>query len=169
MSRKKICLASDNWVPAHPLVIKAVVEANEGYAPSYGADPWTEKAEHVIQDLFKRPCKVFTPYTSRMSCLVGVPCHTRSTRSLQNQSGSSVARLDRTSQMHLLQNYPQKTLKCSTSLASAGKTMAGSIMATLTTHCSWRSAGRTQPLAVSTSLRETFWQNWVYAQDFDLI
>jgi threonine aldolase len=59
MSRKKICLASDNWAPAHPSVIKAVVEANEGHAPSYGPDPWTEKAEHVIQEIFKSQCKVF--------------------------------------------------------------------------------------------------------------
>ncbi len=34
MSHNKICLASDNWTPAHPLIIKTVVEANEGYAPA---------------------------------------------------------------------------------------------------------------------------------------
>jgi threonine aldolase len=59
MSQKKICLASDNWTPAHPLVIKAVVEANEGYAPSYGSDPWTEEAQKIIQEGFKSKCKVF--------------------------------------------------------------------------------------------------------------
>jgi threonine aldolase len=59
MSQKKICLASDNWTPAHPLVIKAVVEANEGYAPSYGSDQWTEEAQKVIQEVFRSKCKVF--------------------------------------------------------------------------------------------------------------
>lgn len=59
MSRKKICLASDNWSPAHPSVIDAVVAANEGYASSYGPDPWTETAERVIQEAFKSKCKVF--------------------------------------------------------------------------------------------------------------
>jgi threonine aldolase len=59
MTQKKICLASDNWTPAHPLVIKAVVEANEGYAPSYGSDPWTEEAQKVIQEGFRNKCKVF--------------------------------------------------------------------------------------------------------------
>ncbi len=59
MSQKKICLASDNWTPAHPLVIKAITEANEGYAPSYGSDAWTEEARSLIQKIFKSKCKVF--------------------------------------------------------------------------------------------------------------
>jgi len=59
MSQKKICLASDNWTPAHPLVIKAIAEANEGYAPSYGSDAWTEEAGSLIQKAFKSKCKVF--------------------------------------------------------------------------------------------------------------
>lgn len=59
MSQKKICLASDNWTPAHPLVMKAIVEANDGYAPSYGSDPWTEEAQKLIQGAFRRDCKVF--------------------------------------------------------------------------------------------------------------
>jgi threonine aldolase len=59
MSQKKICLASDNWTPAHPLIIKAIIEANEGYAPSYGTDAWTEEAGNLIQKVFKSQCKVF--------------------------------------------------------------------------------------------------------------
>ncbi len=59
MSQKKICLASDNWTSAHPSVIKAIADANEGYAPSYGSDPWTEEAEKLIQEIFRSKCKVF--------------------------------------------------------------------------------------------------------------
>src|ERR1700687_5104829 len=64
MSGKKICLASDNWVLAHPLVVlavvmEAVVEANDGYAPSYGSDRWTEEAQLRIQEVFRSKCKVF--------------------------------------------------------------------------------------------------------------
>jgi threonine aldolase len=59
MSQTKIHLASDNWAPAHPLVMKAVLDANEGYAPSYGADPWTDKAQSLIQEVFKAECRVF--------------------------------------------------------------------------------------------------------------
>ena len=57
--QEKICLASDNWTPAHPLVLEAIVAANEGFAPSYGSDPWTEEAQKLIQKAFKSPCRVF--------------------------------------------------------------------------------------------------------------
>ncbi len=56
---RKVCLASDNWSPAHPLVMKAIEEANDDFAPSYGGDRWTEEAQSVIQKAFKRSCKVF--------------------------------------------------------------------------------------------------------------
>jgi threonine aldolase len=59
MLQKKICLASDNWSPAHPLVMQALIEANEGSAPSYGADRWTEEAQKLIQEVFQSQCKVF--------------------------------------------------------------------------------------------------------------
>ncbi len=59
MSTKKIHLASDNCAPAHPLVIDAIIQANEGYAPSYGSDPWTIEAQKLIQGAFKKDCKVF--------------------------------------------------------------------------------------------------------------
>ncbi len=59
MSKNKICLASDNWAPAHPLILDAITQANEGYAPSYGSDAWTEEAQNLIQNVFKKKCKVF--------------------------------------------------------------------------------------------------------------
>ncbi len=59
MSQHKTCLASDNWAPVHPLILKSVVEANEGYASSYGADSWTAEAQKIIQNAFESNCKVF--------------------------------------------------------------------------------------------------------------
>lgn len=59
MTRHKICLASDNWTPAHPLIIQAISDANEGDAPAYGSDPWTEEAQKTLQHVFKSKCKVF--------------------------------------------------------------------------------------------------------------
>lgn len=59
MTQKKICLASDNWTPAHPVVMQAIMEANEGYAASYGSDMWTEEAVSLIQKVFQCDCKVF--------------------------------------------------------------------------------------------------------------
>jgi len=72
MSHKKICLASDNWTPAHPLVIQAILEANEGYAPSYGSDIWTEKAAALIQEAFGSKCKVFIVPTGTGSNVFGL-------------------------------------------------------------------------------------------------
>jgi threonine aldolase len=59
VSKKKVNLASDNWAPAHPLVVKAIVEANEGPAAPYGSDLWTEAAQKLIQGVFRSDCKVF--------------------------------------------------------------------------------------------------------------
>lgn len=53
-----IYLASDNYAPAHPSILAAVAQANEGYAPSYGSDMWTENAIKWIQNTFKSSCKV---------------------------------------------------------------------------------------------------------------
>lgn len=73
MTQQKVCLASDNWTIAHPLVLKSVIEANEGYAPSYGADLWTEKATLLIQEAFKpKKCKVFMVPTGTGSNVLGL-------------------------------------------------------------------------------------------------
>ncbi len=58
MSQHKIYLASDNWAPAHPSILKSVMEANEGNAPSYGNDPWSLEAQKIIQNAFESNCKV---------------------------------------------------------------------------------------------------------------
>lgn len=57
--KQKIFLGSDNCSPAHPLIVAAIIEANNGYASSYGADPWTKSAEKIIQQALKREGKVF--------------------------------------------------------------------------------------------------------------
>lgn len=72
MSGKKICLASDNWAPAHPLVLQAVAEANEACAPSYGSDLWTEEAQKIIQEIFKAKCKVFIVPTGTGANIFGL-------------------------------------------------------------------------------------------------
>jgi threonine aldolase len=40
---------SDNHAPVHPDVLAAIVAANDGDAPSYGADPWTAEAKRLFQ------------------------------------------------------------------------------------------------------------------------
>jgi threonine aldolase len=54
--------ASDNTAPAHPKILEAMVAANAGIAPSYGADAWTLRAEAMLREIFERDCAVlFVP------------------------------------------------------------------------------------------------------------
>jgi threonine aldolase len=55
--------ASDNWAPAHPDVMDAVLRANNGPVRSYGGDPYTLEAEALIKEHFgsaAQPYFVFT-------------------------------------------------------------------------------------------------------------
>jgi threonine aldolase len=44
--------ASDNAAGAHPLVLDAIVRANEGHALAYGSDAWTAETEERFRELF---------------------------------------------------------------------------------------------------------------------
>jgi threonine aldolase len=44
--------ASDNYAGAHPDILAALADANQGHAVSYGADPWTARAEEVLRGHF---------------------------------------------------------------------------------------------------------------------
>ena len=46
---------SDNTSGVHPAVMEALVAANEGNAPGYGADDWTARAEARIREVFEAP------------------------------------------------------------------------------------------------------------------
>jgi threonine aldolase len=47
--------ASDNTGPVHPAVMEALVAANAGHAPSYGADDLTARVTAQIRDVFEAP------------------------------------------------------------------------------------------------------------------
>lgn len=47
--------ASDNAAPAHPAVIQAIVDANQGNAMSYGDDAVTTRATELIKNTFGSP------------------------------------------------------------------------------------------------------------------
>ncbi len=51
--------ASDNWAGVHPDVLAAVVAANVGHAPAYGADPVTERAAALFKQHFGDDAEVF--------------------------------------------------------------------------------------------------------------
>jgi threonine aldolase len=44
--------ASDNNAGAHPAVLAALAEANDGHATAYGDDPWTARAEELLRRHF---------------------------------------------------------------------------------------------------------------------
>src|SRR5436190_10766576 len=51
--------ASDNAAGIAPQVLAAIAQANEGAALAYGRDPWTERAERRLADLFEHEVAVF--------------------------------------------------------------------------------------------------------------
>lgn len=51
--------ASDNNSGVCPEVWAALQEANTGHVTGYGDDPWTEKAQQLMRDLFETDCDVF--------------------------------------------------------------------------------------------------------------
>ena len=44
--------ASDNNSSVHPLVMEALMKANDGHAVGYGNDPWTEEATEIVKKQF---------------------------------------------------------------------------------------------------------------------
>ena len=55
--------ASDNWAPAHPEVMDALLRANNGPVPSYGGDPYTQEAEALIKQNFGSTAQPFFVFT----------------------------------------------------------------------------------------------------------
>ena len=51
--------SSDNCSGAHPAVLAALVEANAGRQPSYGADAYTERLRQLVRDRFGDKAQVF--------------------------------------------------------------------------------------------------------------
>jgi threonine aldolase len=50
---------SDNHSGAHPRIMDAIAKANVGHAPSYGTDPWTERACEMMKNLFGKDAETF--------------------------------------------------------------------------------------------------------------
>ena len=47
--------ASDNTAGVCPEAWAAMQAANQGYAASYGSDPWTQRSCELVRSLFERP------------------------------------------------------------------------------------------------------------------
>jgi threonine aldolase len=51
--------ASDNATGASPRILAALAAANQGTAPAYGADIWTQRAETLLCEVFECDCTCF--------------------------------------------------------------------------------------------------------------
>jgi threonine aldolase len=51
--------ASDNYAPICPEAMEAMQAVNQGYANSYGNDPWTARACDLLREFFATDCQVF--------------------------------------------------------------------------------------------------------------
>ncbi len=64
--------ASDNWAGVHPDVLAEIVAANDGHAPSYGADPVTEEADRLFRRHFGEEAEVFLTFNGTGANVVGL-------------------------------------------------------------------------------------------------
>lgn len=54
--------ASDNYSGVHPEIMKALISANQGHAPAYGADEFTVRAKEKFKTIFGKDTAVFFVY-----------------------------------------------------------------------------------------------------------
>ena len=69
--------ASDNHAGAHPEVLEALAAANRGHAGSYGADPWTERAEAAIREHFGPEVRAFFVFNGTGANVASIDALTR--------------------------------------------------------------------------------------------
>lgn len=69
--------ASDNYAGICPEAWEAMARANHGHTPSYGDDPWCERAADLLREIFETPCEVFFTFngTAANSLALAHLCH----------------------------------------------------------------------------------------------
>lgn len=77
MSTDRYEFASDNCAGICPEALRFLLEANEGYTPSYGEDRWTARASDLLREVFETDCSVFFCFTgtSANSMAIGHLCN----------------------------------------------------------------------------------------------
>ncbi len=72
-----IDFASDNHAGAHPEMLEAIAAANVGHAASYGADPWTARAEQVVRAHFGDAARAFFVFNGSGANVCSIDALTR--------------------------------------------------------------------------------------------
>jgi threonine aldolase len=70
--------ASDNNAGVHPLILKAMGEANQGYTKAYGDDPYTEAAISKFREHFGENIEVYFVFTGTGANALGLKAVTES-------------------------------------------------------------------------------------------
>ena len=70
--------ASDNNAPAHPQVMEAIIEANQGHALAYGSDYFTDRATKKLKQVFGQNCEPFFVFTGTGANVLSLAALTRS-------------------------------------------------------------------------------------------
>jgi len=76
--------ASDNYSGICPEALDYLLAANQGDAPAYGNDDWTQRAADRFRDLFETDCEVFFVFngTAASTARRLTPCRWRRSASL---------------------------------------------------------------------------------------
>ncbi len=74
--------ASDNAAGICPEAAAALHEAGDGYASSYGADPWTTRAVEAVRALFETECDVFFVFNGTAANALSLAAACRSYQSV---------------------------------------------------------------------------------------
>lgn len=82
--------ASDNYSGVHPEIMKALQNANEAHAGSYGNDPYTERAVQKFKQLFGDDIEVFFVYNGTAANVLGLTTITQSFNSILCSEGAHI-------------------------------------------------------------------------------
>lgn len=72
MVQARRTFASDNNSGAHPAVLAAIAEANEGHAHAYGGDPWTEDGVRAVRSHVGEDADVFFVFNGTGANVTGL-------------------------------------------------------------------------------------------------
>jgi threonine aldolase len=82
--------ASDNNAGVHPLVLKAMVAANQGHVVGYGDDPYTASAVRRFKEHFGRNLEVFFVFNGTAANVLGLKALTESFQAVICAEGAHI-------------------------------------------------------------------------------
>jgi len=82
--------ASDNYSGVHPEIMKALQNANEAHAGSYGNDPYTARAVKKFREFFGDDVEVFFVYNGTAANVLGLMTLRRSFNSILCPEGAHI-------------------------------------------------------------------------------